>query len=318
MTYNFSKITSNLTKVLSKYLRRAVPQSKTMPIQERYWYNGQVLERDAFCLGPENRAFRYGDGLFETILIRHGKPVGLQLHLQRLLEGMEILGLDPQLAGFTADQWRHHLEQVVGKLLIGQDESGFGRMRISVFRAAGGFYLPTNDAPELVAEVHPLPSDPWTLRPPLHLCIAHAVPVVHSALSPVKSLNALPYVMAARHAAAQGFDDAIIRSFKGEVVECAASNIFIVIQNRILTPWLGSGCLPGTMRARVTAVAQRLGMLVQAHPIQIQRLNDASEIFITNAIQGIQPVGSVAETTYVSKHHKVMSTIRDAVLEEVG
>ena len=213
MTYNFSKITSNLTKVLSKYLRRAVPQSKTMPIQERYLYNGQVLERDAFCLGPENRAFRYGDGLFETILIRHGKPVGLQLH-----------------------QWRHHLEQVVGKLLIGQDESGFGRMRISVFRAAGGFYLPTNDAPELVAEVHPLPSDPWTLRPPLHLCIAHAVPVVHSALSPVKSLNALPYVMAARHAAAQGFDDAIIRSFKGEVVECAASNIFIVIQNRILTP----------------------------------------------------------------------------------
>jgi hypothetical protein len=72
------------------------------------------------------------------------------------------------------------------------------------------------------------------------------------------------------------------------------------------------------MRARVMAVAQKLGMLVQAHPIQDSRLNDASEIFITNAIQGIQPVGSVAETTYISKHHKVMSTIRDAVYGRSG
>jgi branched-chain amino acid aminotransferase len=289
-----------------------------MPIQERYWHNGQVSGRDAICLDPENRAFRYGDGLFETILIRHGKPVGLQLHLQRLVEGMEILGLDPQLVGQNAAEWRHHLEQVVGKLLIGQDADGFGRMRISVFRGPGGHYLPAQDAPELLAEVHPLPSDPWILRPPLHLGIAHNFPVMHSILSPVKSLNALPYVMAARYAAAQGLDDAILRSIKGEVVECSAANIFIVVQNRILTPWLGSGCLPGTMRARVMATAQRLGFLVQMQPIQVSRLNDASEIFVTNAIRGIQPVGSIAETSYVSKQHKVMSTIRDAVLEEVG
>jgi branched-chain amino acid aminotransferase len=287
-----------------------------MPIQERYWHNGQVSGRDAICLGPENRAFRYGDGLFESILIRHGKPVGLQLHLQRLVEGMEILGLDPKLMGFNAAEWHHHLEQVVGKLLIGQDN--VGRMRLSVFRAAGGHYLPTQDAPELIAEVHPLPADPWILRPPLHVGIAHNFPVMHSALSAVKSLNALPYIMAARYAAAQGLDDAILRSIKGEVVECASSNIFVVLQNRIITPWLGSGCLPGAMRARVMATAQKLGMLVQMQPIQVSRLNDASEIFITNAIQGIQPVGSVAETTYISKHHKVMSTIRDAVLLEVG
>jgi branched-chain amino acid aminotransferase len=289
-----------------------------MPIQERYWHNGQVSGRDAICLGPDNRAFRYGDGLFETILIRDGKPVGLQLHVQRLVEGMEILGLDPQLAGFSKDEWHHHLKQVVGKLLIGQDNVGFGRMRLSVFRAAGGNYLPTQDTPELLAEVHPLPADPWILRPPFHVGIAHNFPVMHSALSAVKSLNALPYIMAARYAAAQGLDDAILRSIKGEVVECASSNIFVVLQNRIITPWLGSGCLPGTMRARVMAIAQKLGMLVQMQPIQVSRLNDASEIFITNAIQGIQPVGSVAETTYISKHHKVMSTIRDAVLQEVG
>ncbi|HEX2899172.1 MAG TPA: aminotransferase class IV, partial [Bacteroidia bacterium] len=265
-----------------------------------------------------NRGFRYGDGLFETILIRHGKPSALDAHLQRLSEGMQILGLDPLSRGMDTATWRQSVLEVVGKLLKGQDESGFGRMRITVHRAAGGHYLPISDAPELLAEIHPLQADPWLVRPPLHLCFAHAYPVAHSALSAVKSLNALPYVMAARHAAAQGLDDAILRSVKGEVVECSAANIFIVLQNRIVTPWLGAGCLPGVMRARVIAIAQAQGMLVQAQPVQIQRLNDASEIFVTSAIRGLQPVGSIAETTYTAKAHKVMSKIRDMLLEEVG
>jgi branched-subunit amino acid aminotransferase/4-amino-4-deoxychorismate lyase len=289
-----------------------------MPIQERYWCNGEILERGQVQLGPDNRGFRYGDGLFETILVRNGKAVGLDLHLSRLEEGMGILGLEPEIHGQSKADWMEMLGIVVGKLLKGQDESGFGRMRLTIYRSAGGNYLPANDAPELLAEIHPLDHDPWILRPPLHLSLAHPYPIVHSPLSAVKSLNALPYILAAKQASAQGLDDAMLRSVRGEIAECTASNVFLVLQNRIVTPWLGSGCLPGTMRARVIGMAQGLGLLVQAIPVQISRLNEASEIFVTNAIQGLQPVGSVSESTYSSKHHPIMSKIRDKLLQEVG
>lgn len=289
-----------------------------MPIQERYSYQGQVFEGTPPCISPVNRAFRYGDGLFETVLVRHGTAIHWDAHMQRMKEGMAILGLDSSAAGMDSLAWRESVEEAVGKLLKDQDATAHGRLRITVYRAGGGLYLPQQDTPELLAEIHPLPGDPWQLRPPLHLCIAHDYPVVHSPLSAVKSLNALPYVMAARHAAAQRMDGAILRNPRNELVECTAANLFLVQQNRILTPWLGSGCLPGILRTRVMALAQGLGMRVQAMPLPLQRLDDASEIFVTSAIQGLQPVGSILETTYAAKHHPVMSTIRDALLQDVG
>lgn len=251
--------------------------------------------------------------------MRKGVAINLQSHLDRLSDGMEILGLQPIGVGMDALQWRQLVVTVVGKLLKDQPiQDDFGRIRLTVYRRGGGRYLPEEDSPELLAEIHPIASDPWALRPPLHCGIAHSYPIVHSLLSGAKSLSALPYVMASRYAAAQGFDDAILRNARGEVAECTASNIFLVLQNRIVTPWLGSGCLPGVMRAKVMQLAQDLGMLVQMQPIQISRLSEAKEIFITNAIQGLQPVGSIAETTYAAKHHPVMSTIRDSLFASVG
>ncbi|MFM2375675.1 MAG: hypothetical protein RLZZ165_772 [Bacteroidota bacterium] len=287
-----------------------------MPIQERFWFRDQVHAHGRPCLDPRNRAFRHGDGLFETILVRHGGAVALEMHLDRLAAGMEVLGFDLEGVGHSKASWRELLGSVVERLTQGQDAAGFGRIRLTVYRQGEGRYLPQQDGPELLAEIEALDADPWTLRPPLHLCIAHSYPIVPSVLSQVKSLNSLPYVLAARHAAAEGMDDAILRNPRGEVAECTASNLFLVIQNRILTPWLGSGCLPGVMRARVMEAAKALGWLVQAQPLQLARLSTASEIFLTNAIQGLQPVGSITETKYLARHHPVMSMIRDSLLAE--
>lgn len=289
-----------------------------MPIQERYYEAGQFFTGTKVEIAVDDRAFRYGDGLFETILVRRGQAVALDAHLDRITEGMGILGLDTDLVGLDAEAWREMMTGIVGKMLKDQDPSAFGRLRLQVRRSPGGHFLPHSDAPILSAHISPLADDPWILRPPLHLCIAHPYPIVHSALSAVKTCNSLPYIMAARHACSQGFDDALMRSARGEIAEATSANIFVVVQNRIITPWLGCGCLPGTMRARVIHIAQSLGMLMQAMPLHLPRLSEAKEVFLTSAIRGLQPVGSIAETTYTAKQHPIMSKIRDALLTEVG
>jgi branched-chain amino acid aminotransferase len=289
-----------------------------MPIQERYWHLGELHTAADLRLSPLNRAFRYGDGLFETLLIRRGKLIHFQGHWERMREGMHILGLMQATATEAAHPFQSLVEEVVGKLLKDQEADGYGRLRLTVYRGGGGAFLPMENTPVLFGEVHPLDQDPWTIRPPLHICIAHQTPLVYSELSAVKSLNALPRIMAARHAAAQGFDDALLRSTRGDIAECTAANIFLVQQNRLLSPWLGSGCLPGVMRAQVIAIAQELGLKPASQAIPLHKLDEVSEVFLTNAIRGLQPVGSIAETRYVAKAHPVMSMIRDRLLEKVN
>jgi branched-chain amino acid aminotransferase len=276
-----------------------------MPIQERYVAaDGLVLEGSSpVCL--QNRAMRYGDGVFETILVRQGAAKSLDLHIGRMLDGAKILGF--------ADQNGHLRSQIlslVEKLLIAQDVAGHGRMRITAHRADGGHYLPTDNSAVLLGEIGPLSDDPWTLRPPKRACIAHTYPLAYSILSAAKSLNALPQVLAAKHAQGQGCDDAVLCSTTGEVAEFTACNLFAVIDGSLCTPRRESGCLPGTMRARTLAAAHDLGIQAHEIPISIAQLATCSEIFATNAIQGLQPIASIAGTSYKAGDFPMMRRLR--------
>lgn len=253
----------------------------------------------------QNRAFRYGDGVFETILVRHGVATSLELHIGRMLNGAKILGFADQDGDL-----RSQILSLVEKLLIAQDATGHGRMRITAHRADGGHYLPTDNSAVLLGEIHPLSDDPWTLRPPRRACIAHAYPLAHSILSAAKSLNALPQVLAAKHAQVLGCDDAVLCSTTGEVAEFTACNLFAVIDGSLCTPWRASGCLPGTMRARTLAAARDLGIQAHEASISIAQLATCSEIFATNAIQGLQPVGSIVETAYKAGDFPMMRRLR--------
>jgi branched-chain amino acid aminotransferase len=268
-------------------LPRRFARSKTMPIQERYIDSDGTPTDGSLKISLQNRAFRYGDGLFETIVVRDGRPIALDLHLQRLLEGAKILNLEPHDARLQAQA-----SEVVEKLLKGQGHSGFGRMRITAYRADGGTYLPISDASQLVGEIRPLPTDPWATQAPRSVCTA-STRVLHSPLSPAKTLNALPYILAARHATRLGYDDAMLLNHLGEVAELTASNIFLMRDGSLHTPHLPSGCLPGTMRARALAAAQALGIPMQERPIAVQDFQSATEVFCSNAIQGLQPIACI-------------------------
>ena len=155
-----------------------------MPIQERYVAADDLVLGGSSPRCLQNRAMRYGDGIFETILVRLGVPTSLDLHIDRLLIGAKILGFADH-----GPDLRSQILSLVEKLLIGQDADGHGRLRITAYRADGGYYLATDNRVVLLGEIHPLPDDPWTLRPPRRACIAQAYPLAYSVLAAATSIR---------------------------------------------------------------------------------------------------------------------------------
>jgi branched-chain amino acid aminotransferase len=124
--------------------------------------------------------------------------------------------------------------------------------------------------------------------------------------SSLKSANALLFVKAGIAKTKQQVDDVIILNSKGLVCETVSSNIFMVIHNRLVTPPLTEGCLPGIMRQNVLALASSLGMEVLETPVGINALEQAEEVFTTNAISGAQWVKGYENKRYF---HKISARI---------
>ncbi len=305
MTYNFSKIKPKSAKLLQMTSLIGSRYSKSMPIQERYIFCDEAGHPTALQISPQNRALRYGDGIFETILVEDGACSHLEMHLQRMTVGAKTLFFELEDGDLS-----RKVTTIVEKLLKDQPQSGCARMRIAAFRAPGGNYLPTNNAYQMLGEIHPLPIHPCSLQTPKRLHLANCR-VAFTALSHAKTLNALPYILAAIEAQQNACDDALLLNTDGELAELTASNLFLVIDGRVHTPRASSGCLPGTMRARALAGLHAMHVDVVADaPLTLDDLALASEAFCTNAIQGLQPIAEVIGTGFRASAFPMMMQLR--------
>lgn len=257
------------------------------------------------------RAFLYGDGLFETIRLRGKKPLFWEDHLERMLAGMKVLGFTYHEAEFA-----HKLEQGLQPIVERLSAQSHGRLRITVFRAGGGAYSPEMDLPEVVLHTEPLNSDyPFT---PQSLTLFQDYELRPTILSQVKSLNALPYILAARHAKEHGYDDAILLS-DGYVSETSRANLFARFGDLVVTPGLNRGCLPGTMRKKVVKWLEGNGYEVIQGDLTPANLLTADEVILTNAIQGILPVQSINQHSLPTPSgRKMAATLMNELLNAVN
>lgn len=274
-----------------------------MPIISRYYSQGEISENPILKVRANSRALRYGDGLFETILFAAGSPVALEYHFSRMLKGMDILGF-----AFDHDKFRKQIVAALEQLTFSQSATAHGRIRISVYRNGGGTYLPEDDQPDFWMEIHPLSADRQLSS--LTIGLAKRFTLTYSELSAVKSMNALPYILAARQAKQEGWDEAILLNQAGSVAECTASNIFVVTDGSIKTPALTSGCLPGTMRARILESCEKLGIKIEEVDFSPSTYATASEVFISNAISGIRNVKRIVDSPFSANDFPLSDALR--------
>lgn len=237
-----------------------------------------------------NRAFKYGDGLFETIRVREQKILHLETHFERLSRGLDFLQMQTTANALTLADFKEIITQEIDK----QSDVNL-RIRITFFRQSGGLYTPQKQAWDYVTETSSLTNANYTLNEKgLRVGCCTQVRLSMDSLAEYKTISALPYVIAGTEKKANQWDDCLILNAKDRLAESIAANIFMVKDSIIYTPALSEGCVRGVMRTVLIALAQDLNYTVKETKLYWEDLLEAEEIFLTNAIQGIQWVKILA------------------------
>lgn len=228
----------------------------------------------------DDRGFLLGDGLFETVLFKAGKPVLWDAHVERLGRGCAALGL-PMPDG---RRLRTEADRAIADRRLG---SARAAVRLTWTAGSGGRGLgrPEPPSPRLVvsAAASPRPESPAAVV---------VSTVRRNARSPSARLKTLAYVdnvLARREAEAAGADEALLLNTAGHMACATAANLFWITEGRLYTPSLSCGVLDGIMRAQVLAAA----------PVEEVRANldivlKAEAAFLTNSLIGVRGIKVMA------------------------
>ena len=273
-------------------------------------YNGNVIDAGAFILTPANRAFRYGDGVFESIRVINGSPNFVEHHWKRAREGMRKLEIENNLELNPGE-----IKNQISELLQRNNIKEGGRIRMTIWRESDGFYLPGDNKMAYLIEAYPIPHNEYTLnREGLFVDVYNEMKKQTSPLSAFKLISANLYIMASLYARKQNLGDALLVNDRQNIIESSRSNLFIVSNGVLYTPAISEGCLGGVMRMQVINVALERGIKVYECALTPQHLLAADEMFLTNAIQGPQWVASYRMKRYF---HRMSDQLVEYLNEKV-
>lgn len=260
-------------------------------------FNGKIIPQHDLIVGVENRALRYGDGLFESIRMIDGKIRFAQAHFDRLYQGMLALKMNIH-ASFDFSFFVSEINALAKKNEIEND----ARIRFSVFRSDGGLYTPNSNNFLYLIELQPISEKgyQWNKKG-LIVDIYSETRKDFGYLSKYKTINCLPYVLAGIAAQELNVDSCILLNANDNIVEATNSNLFFVKDNMLFTPAIQDGCTDGVMRKVVIQIAQQLGIKVYENKVPLQSLAIADEIFLTNSATGIQWVVGYRGKRYFSR-----------------
>lgn len=268
--------------------------------------NGDFLPSDKPVINTRNRAFRYGDGVFESMRAVGTSVPFLNMHLERLRNGAHFL--DIELPEFFTFEF---ITKQISHLLNANKQFTGAKIRLGVFRKNGGSFFPVSNKADYYIESSPLDSNNFQLNNKgLVIDIYPDLKKVINSFNSIKSIPSLLYIKAAIYAQNNKLDDSIILNENLRITESTSSNIFICSNNRLITPSLSEGCLPGIMRNIIINLAIREKIPVSDNAcITDKDLNEADEVFLTNAVQGIKWVVAFRNRRYFSKTAKRLNQL---------
>ncbi len=251
-------------------------------------WNGRLLPQDSTLFSATNRAFQYGDSLFETIRIFNGRIPFLPFHFERLDEGMDVMGMCPP-PKWSLGWMRDEIRKLVS-------ESGNWRIRFTMFRNDGGRYTPVDSNVQFLVVASPLETSLFSLnKKGLEVGVSEHQLLFHSPYSHLKKGSATAYIHAALERKRNDWDDIILRNQKGELAEGLSANLFLIKNGIFYTPPLSAGCVAGTLRKYILSSNQ---WEVLERPILPEDLIDFEAAFLTNAIQGVRWVATMDDQPF--------------------
>ncbi|MFL0093579.1 aminotransferase class IV [Tenacibaculum maritimum] len=245
-------------------------------------YNGELLSEN-LKISIENRGFKFGDAIFETVKVQQNKVIFLEDHYFRLMASMRMLRMKIPMS-FTLE----FLEQEILRLIRAQEKAVSYRVRLTVYRKEGGLYAPKTNEIDYLIEAK---AYAYQTKPSYEIDLYKDFYNYSGLLSTIKTTNRMLNTLASVFAEENDLDNCVLLNEKKGVVEVTNGNIFIIKGNTVKTPALTEGALKGVVRKKVIAMLDKKEeFTLEEGIISPFELQKADEIFITNAIVGIQPV----------------------------
>jgi branched-chain amino acid aminotransferase len=249
-------------------------------------FNGVILDSD-FQLSVNNRSFLYGDGVFETLKIVDSTILFFEDHYFRLMASMRIVRMEIPMS-FTLEFLESQILSLVNQLAI----ENSARVRITVYRNEGGYYAPNQNSVSYVIQAAPLSDKTYTIeKSNFEVDLYKDFAVTKQLLSTLKTTNKMIHVTASIFAKENQLESCLLINDSKNVIEAISGNLFMLMGNTLITPPISEGCLNGIMRKQIITLTKQFETIDfverEISPFDIQK---ADELFITNVIQGIQPI----------------------------
>lgn len=271
--------------------------------------NGKYTNAENYKVDLSSRAFRYGDGFFETMHANGQVVQFLDDHFERMQKAANILQIKlPD--HFTLPYLENHIAGLLHRCRLYQGT----KVRVLVSRKSGGLFIPQNNEAEILIECEFLGKGSYELNKDgivvgEYFCNSN----YSSDVSAFKSLNSLPYVLAGLHAKNNNFDDVLVVNKQGYIIEATSSNFFCIKNKVIFSPDLKLGAVHGIMRKNVISIANNMGFEVKFDAkLTLENIIDMDEMFLTNAVVGIKWIGGFKNRRYFKRYStKIIKKIND-------
>ncbi len=274
-------------------------------------YNGELLAANEPCITVHNRAFMYGDGVFESMHAYAGEVQFFDRHFHRLENALKVLCIEPN-KHITYENIAFEIDRLLkrNKLYNG------ARVRLTVFRNSTGLYRPIENSAAFVIEANPLNYKFYKLNEKgLTIGLYTELKKPNNKLSAFKTCNAILNVMAGVYAQQHQFDDCLVLNESNEIIEGYHSNLFVVKDSCLYTPPIESGCVDGIMRSVIIKLAHQLKIKVDSHfKVTETHLLNADEIFLTNAVEGIRWVLAYKNRRYFNRIARMLNDALNTML----
>ncbi|MEE9407707.1 MAG: aminotransferase class IV [Polaribacter sp.] len=255
-------------------------------------FNGELLFLENVKLSSENRGFKYGDSIFETVKVVNKKVIFWEDHYFRLMASMRMLRMKIPME-FTLE----FLEKEILKTVAVQDEGNSFRVRLNIYRKDGGLYTPKTNKIDYLIDVK---ESSYQIKTTYNIDLYKDFYNFSGLLSTIKTNNRMVNTLASIFADENDLDNCILLNERKGVVEVTNGNIFIIKDNVIKTPALTEGCIKGIVRMKVLEIiSKNKDFTLEETIISPFEIQKADEVFMTNAIIGIQPI-----TNYKKKSFK--------------
>lgn len=249
--------------------------------------NGEFVPQERATVSVFDRSFRYGDGLFETLLVVNGNIFRWEQHWARLSNSARLFNIPIP--------WSPEELQQSARELLEKNSLRDALLRLQISRGSGPRgYAPTGqESPVIVMTAHAAPPRP---APPWKLVTCPFRVATSDQLLGHKTGNRLLQVLAAAHAVEQGAEEALLVNTDGHVCESASSNVFWIRDGVVGTPPLLLSVLPGVTRAAVLDLARKLNVPCEEKLLPVEELNSCEGVFLTLTSRGVVEVESLDGT----------------------